>query len=348
MRKLKIAQIAPLWYPIPPRKYGGIERIISFLTEELTRRGHKVTLFAAKTSETKAKLLSVAKDGIISLGASWSDYWWNCFNHSFAFEKAGYFDLIHCHWEILGSFFQKFCKTPVLYTLHNIPKSSDLKWQIYEYYKNDLNIVFISKSEKNNCPVKFKNNWVIYNGIDVSSFNFNPKPQEHFVWIARISEAKGTKEAIQIAKRSGVKLLLAGQIQEHHKDYFKKEIKPRLGPKIEYLGELPRKKISDFYAKAKGCLYPIKWEEPFGLVMAESMACGTPVIVFDRGSAREVVKDGKTGFIVKNIDEAVEAVKKIDQIKRGDCRKWVEDNFSLEKMVDEYEKVYYKLLERKK
>jgi len=347
-KKLKIAQIAPLWFPIPPKKYGGTERIISAITEELVKRGHKVTLFAADESKTKAKLVPISRKGIISMGVSWGDYWWNLFCHSRAFEKAAEFDIIHCHWVINGIFFQKIVKTPVVHTLHNIPVPTDPRWRIFEYYKNDFNPVFISKSEKKNAPVKFKNSWVVYNGIDISSFKFNPKPKDHFIWIARICPAKGVKEAIEIAEKAKVKLLLAGQLQPHWKEYFDKEIKPRLNSQIKYLGEISQNEFSNFYGQAKGCLYPINWEEPFGLIMAESMACGTPVIVFDRGSAREVVKDGKTGFVVKNINEAVKAIKKIDQIDRRECRKRVEKKFTIKKMVDEYEKVYYEILKNKR
>ena len=348
MRKLKIAQIAPLWFPIPPKKYGGIERIIHFLTEELVKKGHKVTLFAAGGSKTKAKLVSVSEKGIIPMGISWYDYWWNLFSHSRAFEMAKEFDIIHCHWIIMGGFFQKLVKPPVIHTMHNIMGELDLRWKIFEYYKNDLNLVFISKSERKNTPVKIKNNWIVYNGIDLSNFKFNPKPKDHFVWIARISPDKGAKEAIEIAKKAGVKLILAGQIQPHRQEYFNKEIKPELNSKIKFIGEISEKEFSEFYGQAKGCLYPINWEEPFGLIMTESMACGTPVIVFDRGSAKEVVEDKKTGFVVKNIQQAVEAVKKIDQIKRQDCRKRVEDNFSKEQMVENYEKIYYEILRKKK
>jgi glycosyltransferase involved in cell wall biosynthesis len=347
MKKLKIAQIAPLWFSIPPKKYGGIERIISFLTEDLVRRGHKVTLFASGDSKTKARLISLTKRSIIDRGVRWTDYWWNIFNHSVAFEKANEFDIIHCHWEMLGGFFQRFSKTPVLHTLHNIPSSETVRWETYKHYKNDLNLVFISKSERRNAPIKFKNSWIIYNGINTSQFKFNPHPKDHFIWIARVSRIKGTREAIEIAKKAGVKLLLAGQIQPQEQEYFNKEIKPELNQQIQYLGELSQEKLSSFYGSAKGCLYPIDWEEPFGLVMVEAMACGTPVIVFDRGSAREVIKDKKTGFIVKDINEAVKAVKKINQIKRSDCRRWVEDNFSKEKMVDDYERLYYKIINKK-
>lgn len=345
MKKLRIAQVAPLWYSVPPEKYGGIERIISFITEELVKRGHDVTLFASGNSKTKAKLHSVVEQNIYSMKVKWSDYWWNSFNHSVAFENEKDFDIIHCHWEIMGAFFQKL--TPMrrgLYTFHNIPGKDSSKHKIYKYYEDTIKAIFISQSEKRNSKVKFKENWVVYNGIDISQFKFNPKPEDHFIWIARICRAKGTKEAILAAKKAGVKLVLAGQLQDHHKSYFEKEIKPLLGPDIKYVGELSQDELSDFYGSAKGCLYPIDWEEPFGLIMAESMACGTPVLVYDRGSAREVIEDKKTGFIVNSEDELVKAMGKIDQIKREDCRKRVEDNFTLETMVDEYEKVYYEIM----
>lgn len=348
MKKLRIAQIAPLWFPIPPEKYGGVERIISFLTEELTKRGHKVTLFGSGDSQTKAKLTSVTKRGILEQGIKWNDYWWNIFNHSFAFEKANQFDIIHCHWLIMGAFFQKLVKAPVVSTMHNTFLPDDVRWDIFKYYnKNNLNLVFISESERNNAPLRFKNSWVVYNGIALKQLKFNPNPKNHFVWIARICDAKGTKEAIKIAKKAGVKLVLAGQLQPHYQEYFDKEIKPELNSQIKYIGEISQKELSSFYGSAKACVYPIKWEEPFGLIMTESMACGTPVIVFDRGSAREVVKNGKTGFVVKNIKEAVEAIKKIGQIDREDCRKRVEEKFTIEKMVDGYERIYYEILEKR-
>jgi glycosyltransferase involved in cell wall biosynthesis len=344
---MKIAQIAPLWFSIPPEKYGGIERIISYLTEGLVEKGHQVTLFASADSKTKAKLVSVAKKGLISQGVPWHDWWWNNFNFAFAFERAKEFDIIHSHWNILGANFQKLVKTPVLHTFHNIPKASDHRWKIFDYYKNDINAVFVSESERKNSPVQFKKSWVIYNAVDLSQFKFNPRAGDHFIWIARVSKVKGIENAILAAEKTGIELLLAGQIQPMMKDYFEEKIKPRLTKKIRYLGELSQKELSDFYGSAKACLYPIEWEEPFGLVMAESQACGTPVIAFDRGSAREVVKDGKTGFVVKNVSEMVKAIKKIDKISRKECRKWVEKKFTIERMVNDYEKVYYKILNQR-
>jgi glycosyltransferase involved in cell wall biosynthesis len=345
-KRLRIAQIAPLWFKIPPEKYGGIERIIYLLTEGLTKLGHQVTLFATEDSKTKATLKAITKKDLISQKIPWHDWWWNNLNHSFAFEMAEKFDILHCHWNILGAFFQRFVKTKVLHTLHNIPKINDHRWRIFDYYKKDLNVVFISKKEAKNSPINFRRKWIIYNGIDLSQFEFNEKPKNHFIWIGRICEAKGTEKAILAAKKAKVKLLIAGQIQAHYQEYFKKKIKPNLGEKIKYIGELSQKQLSDFYKNALALLYPIEWQEPFGLVMVEAMACGTPVIAFNKGSVPEVVKDKKTGFVVKNIEEMVKAMKKINKISRRACRERVKKYFSFERMILDYEKVYYKLLER--
>ena len=352
-KKLRIAQIAPLWFPIPPKKYGGIERIISYLTEELVKRGHDVTLFASGDSKTKAKLISVYPKSLIEAGYDWQDPFWNLENLSKAFKMADKFDIIHCHLDIWALPFQGLTKVPVLHTLHNqlykasITREGEKKLtrlEIFERHEKETLAVFISKSEKLNSVVKFSHGWVVYNGIDVSQFRFNPKPKDHFIWIARIDPFKGIENAIKAAKISGSKLLLAGRLDPYRREYFETKIKPHLSKKIRYLGELPQQKLSNFYGQAKACLYPIEWEEPFGLIMVESMACGAPVIVFDRGSAKEVVKDGKTGFVVKNIDEMVKAMKKIDKIPRENCRKRVERLFTFQRMVSDYEKIYYSLV----
>lgn len=351
MKKLKIAQIAPLWFPIPPKKYGGTERIIYYLTEGLIKRGHKVTLFASGDSKTSAKLIACTKTHLIKRGIPWEDWWWNNLNYATAFEKAKDFDIIHSHWTPLGMYFQKFVKTPVLHTLHNIPPKKDPRWEIFSNFK-ESNVVFISKIEKENSPVDFKKEYIVYNGIDVSQFKLNLGPKRHFIWIGRICQKKGIENAIYVAKKMGIKLILAGQLQPMYKDYFQKKIKPHLNEKIKYVGELKQNQLSSFYGSAQGFLYPFEWEEPFGLCMIEAMACGAPVIAFDKGSAREIIKNGKTGFVVpffdkkgrKNFEGLISAIKKINQIKRIDCRKWVEENFSIEKMINNYEKVYYQLV----
>ncbi len=363
-RPLKIAQIAPLWFPIPPKKYGGIERIVSGLTEELVKRGHKVTLFASGNSKTKAKLFAVRPTALKKDGVHWDNPLWNLENLSVAFKQAGKFDIIHSHLDLWALFFQELTNTPVVHTFHNrlniaSPKKSSkapLRIQMFERHKKSAYGCFISKSQREISAVKFPHNSIVYNGIDISRFKFNPKPKDYFIWIARVDPFKGIENAIKVAEIANLKLLLAGRLDPKRKQYFEEKIKPHLNQRIKYVGELSRSQLSHFYGQAKACLYPIEWEEPFGLIMAESQACGTPVIAFDRGSVKEVVKDGKTGFVVpflakngkKNIQGLVEAVKKIDQIKRKDCRTWVEKNFTLEKMADRYEKIYYKLLAERK
>jgi len=351
-KKLKIAQIAPLWFPIPPKKYGGTERIVSYLSEELTKRGHKVTLFASGDSKTKAKLISVRPKSLIEAGYNWQDPFWNLENLTEAFSQAKNFDIIHSHLDLWALPFLNLTNKPVIHTLHNqlykasITREGERKptrIEIFERHKNEAMAAFISKSERVNSAVKFKKSWIVYNGIDISQLRFNPKPKDHFVWIARIDPFKGIENAIKAAKIANVKLLLAGRLDPQRKEYFVKKIKPHLSNKIKYLGELSQEKLSSFYGSAIACLYPIEWEEPFGLIMTESMACGTPVIVFDRGSAKEIVSDGKTGFVVKNIEEMVKAMKKIDQIDRTACRQRVEKYFTYRKMVDNYEKIYYSL-----
>jgi len=352
-RKLKIAQIAPLWFPIPPEKYGGIERIVHFLTEELVKRGHEVTLFASGDSKTKAKLISVYPKSLIKAGYNWQEPFWNLENISEAFRRSKDFNIIQSHLDVWTLPFQGLTKIPILHTLHNqlyrasITREGEKKparLEIFEKYKKDALPVFISKSAREKSAVKFPRSWVVYNGIDVSKFKFNPKPKNHFIWIARIDPFKGVENAIKVAKIAGVKLLLAGRLDPYRREYFKTKIKPHLSQKIKYLGELSGKKLSNFYSQAKACLYPIEWEEPFGLVMIEAMATGTPVIVFNRGSAKEIIKDRRTGFVVKNIEEMVKAIKEIDQIDRHNCRERVEKYFTYQRMVDDYEKIYYQLI----
>ncbi len=352
-RKLKIAQVAPLWFSIPPEKYGGIERIVSFLTEELIKRGHDVSLFASGDSKTKAKLVSACPQSLIKAGYGWQDPSWNLENLSEAFQKAGNFDIIHSHLDLWTLPFQELTKTPVLHTFHNqlykasITREGERKptrIEIFEKHRKTTLAVFISKSERQQSAVKFSKSWVIYNGIAISQFKFNPKPKNHFVWIARIDPFKGIENAIKAAEVLNVELLLAGRLDPARKEYFETKIKPHLSKKIRFLGEISQKELSDFYGSAIACLYPIEWEEPFGLIMTEAMATGTPVIAYRRGSVPEVIKDSKTGFVVNNIDEMIQAMKKIGQIDRIACRQRVEKYFTYQKMVDEYEKLYYKLI----
>lgn len=350
MKKLRIAQVAPLWFSIPPKKYGGIEWVVYHLCEGLTKLGHKVTLFASGDSKVPCKLVATFPRSLIESGVSWTDPTYNLVNLTEAFKRAKEFDIIHTHIDTWENFFPPLVKTITVHTLHNPlyttqdPKKNS-RFFVLRHFR-DQNFVAISKAQKKLSQVKLNFVAVIYNGIKIEDFKFNPRPKNHFVWCARIDKYKGIENAIEIAKRANIKLILAGRLDPSQREYFERKIKPHLGKNIKYIGEYSMKEKSKFFGQAKALLYPIEWHEPFGLNMVEAMACGTPVIAFKKGSVPEVVKDGKTGFVVETIEEAVEAVKMIDKIKRGDCRAWVEENFSAEKMVKEYEKLYFKLLKK--
>jgi len=348
-RKLRIAQIAPLWVRIPPKKYGGIELIIYHLCNELVNRGHKVTLFASGDSKTRAKLVSVRPKPLLDDDIKWTNVSMTLLNSGVAYERQGQFDIIHAHNDINDLFFAALSKTPSVHTMHNPLHSSknlDTRRIVLKHY-HALNFVSISHSQAKLSDVKLHIIKNVYNGIDVPSFEFNPHPKNHVAWIARVDKYKGIENAIIAAKRAKENILLAGRLDYTQQDYFKKRIKPYLnGKSVSFIGEIGAPQKSKFFGSAKALLYPIEWPEPFGLVMTEAMACGTPVIGFDHGSVREVVKNGVTGFVVNTISEMVRAMKKIDTIDRKKCRAWVEQKFSVKAMVDGYEEVYERVLSK--
>ena len=348
-RKLKIAQLVLPWIPLPPPGYAGTEWIVYWLTEELVRRGHQVTLFSVGESKTKARLSYLFKkafglqpDVMKTLKSSF--YPW--MHVASCFERQDEFDIIHSHAQFLALPFAAASKTPSLHTFHRIFKFESKDDQDLLKHYGWLNFTSISNSQR--IPgINFIA--TVYNGIPVQKFKFSPKGKGYLLWIGRIIDKKGPKETIMVAKKLKMKLIMIGKITQP--EYFKKEIKPEIdGKLIKYLGELPQKRLVKYYADAYCTLFPIKWNEPFGLVPIESMACGTPVVAFRNGAARETILDKKTGFLIKEkegINGLVEAVKNIDSIKRENCRKWVEKKFSVKKMVDDYEKVYYKILNKK-
>lgn len=358
MRKLRIAQIAPLWVSVPPEKYGGTELIVYNLTEELVRRGHKVTLFASGDSTTSAKLVSTYPRALLKDGIPWKDVSYDILNLTEAFRRAGEFDIIHSHVDLWDQFFIPFVKTPVVSTMHNnmfsLRKNAGRIFA-YRYFKKH-NFVSISlKQQKNDVVgVNFVAN--VYNGLDPAKYKFELSPVDKFIWAARVDEAKGVYNAILAAEKLGVRLDIAGRIDEAKVDFFKTKIRPRLNKKIRYVGEISQKQKVNFFRNARALLYPIEWEEPFGLVMIEALASGTPVIAFNRGAVPEIVEDGKTGFVVPprdksgkiNISGLAEAMKKVGKINRLGCRKYFEENFASGKMADRYEEVYYKILKNKK
>jgi glycosyltransferase involved in cell wall biosynthesis len=251
------------------------------------------------------------------------------------------FDLIHIHPYRRGIPFAPLTKTPTIFTIHD-PIKEFAKFQL-EKTKDQPNTYLISLSNAQRKPLP-KLNYLatVYNGIDLKNFKFNKKPKDFFIAVGRFVPEKGIDLAILAAKKAKIKLKIAGGPPKG--EFWEKKIKPYLNKDIQYLGMIDYLKIGNFYKKAKGLLVPIRWQEPFGLYFIEAMACGTPVISFDKGSAREIIKDKKTGFIIKNLKEMIKAIREIDKIKREDCRELVEEKFTIERMVKEYEKVFYKLL----
>ncbi len=344
---MKIALLAPFEEEVPPLKYGGTELIVFYLAKILSQKRHEVFLFATGNSKTPAKLIPIfprairrepyasdlkKREAIKYIGISK------------IVEKLIKFDvdIIHNHigWRFLP--FVSLFRAPIVTTLHG-PLNIDYQKFVYSQFKSS-NFVTISNSQRK--PLT-ELNYVatVYNGIDVSALKFNDQPKDYFAFLGRMSPEKGPLQAIQIAKKAGIKLKMAAKVDEVDKEFFEKEIKFLIdNNQIEFLGEITQNEKSDFLRNARGLIAPLQWEEPFGLYFIEAMACGTPVITLKRGSALEVIKNNQTGFVLDNLKQAVAAVKDIHKIKREDCRKWVEENFTAERMVDNYEKVYQKIL----
>lgn len=350
---LKIAQVAPLWENIPPEKYGGTERVVYYLTEGLVKKGYDVTLFACGTSKTSAKLISVYPRPLIKDHIPWTNLMYPLLNITEAFDRQNQFDILHVHLNKSSDYLSlplaKPIKKKVVFTIHFPYPFSQKRFDrhlVLQKYK-DLNYISISNHQRQGGE---NLNWVatVYNGIDVDFYTFNPNPQDYFLWVGKFNPDKGVKEAILGAKKAGVKLLLAGAIDNLEAEdfhYYQNEIKPLIDNKqIVDVGQIGDERKKTLYANAKAFLNPIQWNEPFGLVMAESMAAGTPVISFARGAASEIIIDGENGFLVNTLEEMVDRIKKIDRIDRKKCRERVEKNFSVEKMVDTYCSVYSKLL----
>ncbi len=350
---MKIAQVGTLYENIPPPMYGGTERIISSLTEGLVENGHDVTLFATKQAITRAKLVAVCDKPLFRAGIGRSNIMYPLLNFTEVFKREKEFDIIHLHLSMSVDYISllaaSFLPHKTIYTIHFASpqlKGYPDRAKVLDANKH-LNFVSISNAARKG----YENlNWIdtVYNGIEISDFQFNPYPQDYFAWLGKFNPDKGTKEAILAAKKANVKLILAGTIDMEEpvdRKYYEEEIKPLIdNNQIQYVGEVGGEKKNEFLGNAKGFLNPILWHEPFGLVSVEAMAAGTPVISFKNGALPETIQDRKTGFLVETVDEMAEKIKAIQTINRAECTRWVEENFSSEKMVDRYEQVYEKAL----
>ncbi|MFH1362160.1 MAG: glycosyltransferase family 4 protein [bacterium] len=337
---MRIAQIAPICLSLPPVNYGGAELVVSLLTESLVKRGHEVALYASGDSKTGARLKSFFKKAL-GFGNDWPEF---CLaNANYAFQDADSFDVIHNHTGFYGLPFAKYAKPPVVTTLHNdIIKKNDV---VFEYYKNACVFVAISQNQSKRMS-ELNLAGYIHNSIDVDSFQFRDKKEGYLLFIGNISKNKGADVAVKAAIALKRKLFLVGKIDPAHELFFDQEIKPFIDNKqiiFESLADHQRKQI--LYGNASCLLFPIDWDEPFGLIMLESLACGTPVVAFNRGSVPEIIVNGKNGFAVDSFEDFLQAIIDVKNIKPQDCRKHVKEFFSVEKMTDQYELLYKKLIQ---
>jgi glycosyltransferase involved in cell wall biosynthesis len=339
---MRIAQVAPLYESVPPKLYGGTERVVSWLTEELTRLGHNVTLFASGDSLTTARLVPACKRAL-RLDSSCVD---QLAHHLVmldqVFSEKENFDLIHFHVDYLHFPFSR--RQPIAHvtTLHGRLDLPDLV-PLYRHFR-DIPVISISDAQRKPLPWV---NWqgTVHHGLPRESFSLGGGKGEYLAFLGRTSPEKGLDQAIEIAKRAEMPLKIAAKIDRVDVEYFETVIKPLLDhPLIEFIGEVGYPEKNLFLGNAAGLLFPINWREPFGLVMIEAMACGTPVIAYPLGSVPEVMQERVTGFAVHGLESAVRAVKRLGEIDRSKCRGHFEQHFSAARMAQDYLNIYQRLV----
>ena len=338
---MRIAQVAPLVESVPPRHYGGTERIVAYLTEELVRSGHRVTLFASGDSVTSAELVPVTRRSFRKNKRATDYLSREVLLMDHVMQRAGEFDVIHFHTGSLHYLISRHLRVPHVTTLHGRLDTLEFL-RLYERFR-DMPMISISNAQRTPWPCA---NWqgTIYHGLPQDLFRFHPEPGNYLAFLGRASPEKRVDRAIEIAKRVGMPLKIAAKVDRADRRYFKREIEALLkDPHIEWLGEISDKDKDEFLGNAYALLFPIDWPEPFGLVMIESMACGTPVIAYACGSVPEVMDDGVTGFVVNDIEQAVEATRRVRDLSRAKCREIFEKRFAASRMANDYINVYTRL-----
>jgi glycosyltransferase involved in cell wall biosynthesis len=334
---MRIAVLSPISWRTPPRHYGPWESVVSLLTEKLVEMGLDVTLFATGDSQTRATLVAVCPHPY-SEERSVDPKVAECLHISELFERAAEFDIIHNHFDFLPLSYSGLVKTPVLTTIHGF--SSPAIMPVYKKYNARSHYVAISESDKS---PELDYIATIHHGIDVAQFPFESTEGKYLLFFGRIHPHKGVREAIQVAQRAGIKLIIAGIIQDQ--DYFATMVEPHIdGANVEYLGSVGPDRRAKVLGQAIALLHLIGFDEPFGLSLVESMACGTPVIAFRRGSMPEIIRHGETGYIVDDIEGAISAVAAIESIDRTQCRADVEKRFTSARMARDYIRVYQEIL----
>jgi glycosyltransferase involved in cell wall biosynthesis len=350
---MKIALLAPFEEPVPPEKYGGTERIVYTLAEELVDMGHHVTLYASGNSKTSAKLVPCTPRAIRLLPEARNPTTRQALNlHALATAlqdiRDTRFDIIHNHFGWQTLLFNAFLDWPMVTTLHGTLDKALMptEHKMHNYFR-EAPFISISNSQRRHSP---KLNYVdtIYHGIWVDRFDFNDQPEDYLAFLGRIHPQKGPAQAIRIAKKTGQKLVIAAKVDPNEINYFNKRIKPLIdGKQIIFIGEVDHEDKVELLKKAKALLSPLQWDEPFGITNIEAMACGTPVITTRRGSMPEIIDDGKTGFLCRNNRELDEAVHRIGEIDRRTCRLHVEQQFTARTMAENYIKAFKKIIKNR-
>jgi glycosyltransferase involved in cell wall biosynthesis len=353
MKKLRIAQVGTIWERTPPKLYGGTERIVHDLTEELVKQGHDVTLFATGDSKTNAKLQYTYPRAAYRDGVAWENFLYPLDHIANVFRQADQFDIIHVHLNKMQDYaalvLAEHVATPVIFTIHfliptkNEKQRKDRMHFLKKY--NDRNFISLSNAQRT-PDLNFVE--TVHNGLDFSAFEMPQVAGKYLVWLGRFAPTKGPKEAIEVALKTGMNLIMAGKIDRNDKaflEYYHSEIAPLIdGKQIKYIGEVNDVQKISLLKKAKVLLNPINWNEPFGLTTIEAMAMGVPVIAFDNGPMKEIIMEGKTGYVVKNTDQMAKAVKKIDVLNRSLISQYAKSHFSASAMAENYMKVYEKII----
>jgi glycosyltransferase involved in cell wall biosynthesis len=340
---VRIAQVAPLHESVPPQTYGGTERVVSFLTEELVRQGHEVTLFASGDSLTRAHLVSACRQSLrLNPDCVDSLIYYVLMLEQIA-KHAHEFDMVHFHIDYLHFPWSRRHQIPHVTTLHGRLDIPDLV-PLYREFR-EMPVVSISTAQRQPLPSL---NWqrTVYHGLPEDLYTFREQPGQYLAFIGRISPEKGVDAAIEIARLAGRELKIAAKVDRVDREYFATCIKPLLSePHVEFIGEVGEAEKDELLGNALALVAPVKWPEPFGLVMIEALACGTPVIAYRRGSIPELIQDAVTGFTVRNTNEAAKAVEKVSDLSRKLCRQVFEERFSVSRMAHEYLSLYGKLSE---
>ncbi len=334
---MKVAVLSPVAWRTPPRHYGPWEQVASNIAEGIIKLGADVTLFATGDSLTAGKLEAICETGYEE-DRSQDAKVLECLHISNLMEQAHQFDIIHNNFDFLPLTYSGLIKTPLITTIHGF--SSQRIIPVYKKYNSRGSYVSISDSDRS---PELDYLATVYNGLNVDDFTFG-HGGDYLLYFGRIHHHKGTAEAIEIARKTGKKLLIAGIIQDE--GYYREKVEPQLDDQIQYVGHAGPEKRNELLSGAAALLHPINFDEPFGMSVAEAMLCGTPVVAFNRGSMSELIQDGKTGYLVSDVNQATEAVQQLHKIDRAYCREWAASKFSQEKMAADYFKLYQQILSR--